>query len=248
NMLFDANFAKSEQNPGGEFNQYQAIVGYRNQQRFRIIDGAEIPVVQNIYDANPGRTQASLCGTTATNENPSWQAAGFANCYAYANENGHDPTAAVTRTGPDGEIATDLLRAHRNDIQSGNTKDELNQFRIEGEWSDDNIVFRAGMMFTEQTKNNRLKYNAHEPANVVEDFAGMYGFPIIDPSVLERRTTIGSGFLDQFSGTEGLPREWVYFDPSDIFASIWPQMGEGYSQIPTEWSPNSYSVKEETLA
>src|SRR5690606_28890859 len=180
--------------------------------------------------------------------NPNRPAAGFANCYAYANENGLDATGAVPGTGADGEVATDPLRAHRQDSQRGNTKDELKRFRIDGEWSDDHVAFGAGMMSTEQTKNNRLKYNAHEPANVVEDFAGMYGFPIIDPSVLERRTTIGSGFLDQFSGTEGLPREWVYFDPSDIFASIWPQMGEGYSQIPTEWSPNSYSVKEETLA
>lgn len=248
NMTFDANFAESEQNPGGEFNQWQAIVGYRNQQRFRIIDGAEIPVVQDIYNANPGRTQATLCGNPDINENPNWPDAGFANCFAYANANGLSPTGAVTGTGPQGEIATDLLRAHRNDIQSGNTKDELNQFKIEGEWSDDDMVFRAGMMFTEQTKNNRLKYNAHEPANVVEDFAGMYGFPVINPDVLTRRTTIGSDFLDQFSGTDGLPNEWVYFDPSDVFASIWPQMGAGYSQIPTEWSPNSYSVKEETLA
>lgn len=245
NMLFDANFAKSEQNPGGEFNQYQAIVGYRNQQRFRIIDGAEIPVVQNIYDANPGRVQAPLCAPAS---NTGWTDAAFANCLAYANANGLDPEGTVTGTGPDGQIATDLLRAHRNDIQSGNTKDELNQFRIEGEWSDNNIVLRAGVMYTEQTKNNRLKYNAHEPANVVEDFAGMYGFPIIDPAALTRRTTIGSGFLDQFSGTEGLPREWVYFDPSDVFASIWPAMGEGYTQIPTEWSPNSYSVEEDTFA
>src|SRR5690554_891744 len=248
NMTFDANFAESEQNPDGEFNQWQAIVGYRNQQQFRIIDGAEIPVVQKIYDANPGRTQASLCGDPTKNENPNWPDAGFANCYAYADANGLSRTDAVQGTGPQGEIATDLLRAHRNDIQSGNTKDELNQFKIEGEWSDDNMVFRAGMMFTEQTKNNRLKYNAHAPANVVEDFAGMYRFPEISPDVLTRRTTIGSDFLDQFSGTDGLPHEWVYFDPSDVFASIWPQMGAGYSQIPTEWSPNSYAVEEETLA
>jgi iron complex outermembrane receptor protein len=244
NMTFDANFAKSEQNPGGEFNQWQAIVGYQNQQRFRIIDGAEIPVVQDIYNANPGRVQAPNCAPS----NAGWTDAGFANCAAWAAENGLDPAGAVTGTGPQGEIATDLLRAHRNDIQSGNTEDELNQFKIEGEWSDDNMVFRAGMMFTEQTKDNRLKYNDHAPGRVVEDYAGMYAFPVIDPSVLTRRTTIGSDFLDQFSGTEGLPSHWVYFDPSDVFASIWPAMGEGYTQIPTEWSHNSYSVEEETLA
>src|SRR5690554_2963929 len=151
NMAFDANFAKSEQNPGGEFNQYQAIVGYRNQQRFRIIDGAEIPVVTDIYNANPGRVQAPFCAGPTSG----WTDAGFANCLAYANANGQiigpdDPyldegsfgIPTVRGTGPDGEIATDLLRAHRNDIQSGNTEDELNQFRIEGEWSQDNIVFR----------------------------------------------------------------------------------------------------------
>src|SRR5690606_22625127 len=116
NMTFDANFAESEQNPGGEFNQWQAIVGYRNQQQFRIIDGAEIPVVQKIYDANPGRTQATLCGDPNINENPNWPAAGFENCFAYANANGIDPgeNGAVSGTGPDGQIATDLLRAHRN--------------------------------------------------------------------------------------------------------------------------------------
>ncbi|WP_193910289.1 TonB-dependent receptor [Cellvibrio polysaccharolyticus] len=244
-MTFDANFAKSEQNPGGEFNQYQAIVGYRNQQRFRIMDGAELPTVQDIYNANPGRVQAPNCAPAT---NTGWTDAGFANCYAWAAANGLDPNGSMTGTGPDGQIATDLLRAHRNDIQSGNTEDELNQFKIEGNWSEDNIVFRAGLMYTDQSKNNRLKYNAHEPANVVEDFAGMYGFPVIGADALTRRTTIGSGFLDQFSGRQGLPSEWVYFDPSDVFAYIWPAMGDGYSQIPTEWSPNSYLVEEETLA
>src|SRR5690606_33666151 len=62
------------------------------------------------------------------------------------------------------------------------------------------------------------------------------------------RTRIGNEFLDQFSGNEILPREWVYYDPSAYFAEIWPTMGEGYSQIPTEWSPNSYEIQEETLA
>jgi iron complex outermembrane receptor protein len=244
-MTFDANFAKSEQNPGGEFNQYQAIVGYRNQQRFRIVDGAQLPVVQDIYNANPGRVQAPNC---APPSNSGWTDAAFANCYAWAAANGIDPDGAVTGTGPDGQIATDLLRAHRNDIQSGNTEDELNQFKIEGAWSEDNVVLRAGLMFTDQTKDNRLKYNAHEPANVVEDFAGMYGYPLIGSDALTRRTTIGSDFLDQFSGRQGLPREWVYFDPSDVFAYIWPAMGAGYSQIPTEWSPNSFNIQEETLA
>lgn len=244
-MTFDANFAKSEQNPGGEFNQYQAIVGYRNQQRFRIMDGAELPTVQDIYNANPGRVQAPNCAPVT---NTGWTDTGFANCYAWAAANGLDPNGSMTGTGPDGQIATDLLRAHRNDIQSGNTEDELNQFKIEGNWSEDNIVFRAGLMYTDQSKNNRLKYNAHEPANVVEDFAGMYGFPVIGADALTRRTKIGSGFLDQFSGRQGLPTEWVYFDPSDVFAYIWPAMGDGYSQIPTQWSPNSYLVEEETLA
>src|SRR5690606_36629753 len=129
NMTFDANFAKSEQNPGGEFNQRQAIVGYRTQQTHRIIERAGIPVHQDIYNANPGITQATLCGNPAIGENPNWPDSGFTNCFAYADEHGLDPTGAVTGTGPQGEIATDLLRAHRNDIQSGNTKDELNQFR-----------------------------------------------------------------------------------------------------------------------
>src|SRR5690625_5449299 len=63
NLLFDANFAKSEQNPGGEFNQFQGIVGYGNQQRFQIVDGAELPAITDIeWDPNRGRAQAPFCG------------------------------------------------------------------------------------------------------------------------------------------------------------------------------------------
>src|SRR5690606_5117198 len=159
NMTFDANFAESEQNPGGEFNQWQAIVGYRNQQRFRIIDGAEIPVVQDIYNANPGRTQATFCGDPTIGENPNWPAAGLAHCLAYASANGITPgqDSAIVGSGAQGEIATVLLRAHRNGLQSGNTRDEVNRFKSEGERPDDKMVLRAGMRSTEQTKNNRLK-------------------------------------------------------------------------------------------
>jgi len=242
NLLFDANIARSEQNPGGEFSQYQGIIGYRNQQRFEIREGSELPILTEIYDSNPGRTQAPYCG------NSNWTDQGQANCLDWAAANNIDPDEQVTGTGPDGEIATDLLRAHRNDIQLENTVDKLNQFRIEGEWADDDITIRAGTMFTDQTKNNRLKYNALEPDNVVEQFGGFYGYPPISEETVERRTTIGSGFLSQFSGNENLPSEWVYFNPDDYFADIWPTMGEGYTQIPTEWAPDSYEVQEETLA
>jgi len=241
-LEFDASSAKSEQNPGGEFNQYQAIVGYHNQQRLQIIDGAELPVMTDIYDANPNRVQAPFCG------NGNWTAAGEANCQQYAAEHGIDPTATVTGTGADGEIAQELLRAHRNDIQSGNTVDEIDQFRLEGQWSEDNLVLSAGLMYTDQTKNNRIKYNAHEPRNVVEQYGGFFGYPIIPEEALQGRTTIDSGFLDQFSGNENLPSTWVSYNPQDVFDAIWPAMGPDYDQIPREWSPNGYQVQEETFA
>lgn len=242
NLMFDANIARSEENPSGEFSQYQGIIGYRNQQRFEIREGSELPILTGIYDANPDRVQAPYCG------NQNWTDQGQANCLDWAAENNIDPDEQVTGTGPDGEIATDLLRAHRNDIQHENTVDDLNQFRIQGEWSDDNITITAGTMFTDQTKNNRLMYNAHEPRNVVEQYGGFYGYPPISEETVSRRTTIGSGFLSQFSGNENLPSEWVYFNPDDYFADIWPAMGEDYDQIPREWSPNSYEVQEETLS
>jgi iron complex outermembrane receptor protein len=106
----------------------------------------------------------------------------------------------------------------------------------------------CGLVLCLPTKNNRIKYNAHEPRNVVEQFGGFYGFPVLSEGLVSGRTRIGSDFLDQFKGNEVLPNEWVYYDPSAYFAEIWPTMGEGYSQIPTEWSPNSYEIQEETLA
>ncbi|WP_157960476.1 TonB-dependent receptor [Marinimicrobium alkaliphilum] len=245
NLSLDANMARSEQNPGGEFNQYQAIIGYRNQQRFQIIDGAELPVLTNIYDANPDRVQAPFCG------NGNWTDTTEANCQSYAAANNIDPDSAETGTGPDGEIWQAGLRAHRNDIQSGNTVDDLNQFRIAGTWEDDNLTLRSGLMFTDQKKNNRLKYNAHGGAdmNVVEQFGGFYGYPNLNDNVdLSGRTRTGSGFLSQFSGNENLPDRWVYYNPQDVFDVIWATAGDGYTQIPTEWSPNSYQVREETLA
>ena len=282
NLLFDANFAKSEQNPGGEFNQFQGIVGYGNQQTFEIRDGAELPAITNIeWDPNAGRAQAPFCG------NPNWTAGAHGtnaqqNCLDWAARNAarygfdlsdpgytvdpdddrYDPNNPdyryyddpnhpnnVRASGPTagGGIAESLLRAHRNDIQHGNTVDKLDQFRLEGTWTEDNVVLSAGLMFTDQSKENRVMYNAHEPRNVVEQLAGMYGYPVLD-DLPYGYTTIGSGFLDQFSGNEHLPRQWIHYDPADYFAVIWPQVEEGYSQIPTEWSPTSYKVEEETLA
>lgn len=246
NLLFDGNFAKSEQNPGGEFNQFQGIIGYGNQQRLEIRPGSELPALTEIgWNPNGGRAQAPFCG------NPNWDnppTQGEANCQAYADANGIDPDAIATGPSEAGGIAQELLRAHRNDIQSENTVDEINQFRLEGLWSDGAVDLRAGVMLIDQTKNNRLKYNAHEPRNVVEQFGGFYGFPVLSEGLVSGRTRIGSDFLDQFSGNEILPNEWVYYDPSAYFAEIWPTMGDGYSQIPTEWSPNSYEIQEETLA
>lgn len=246
NLVFDANMAKSEQNPGGEFNQYQGIVGYGNQQRLQILPGSELPALTEIgWDPDRGRPQAPFCGNGNWNQPPTQ---GQQNCLDYADQNGIDPNGVAT--GPDvaGGIAQELLRAHRNDIQSENTVDEINQFRLEGLWTDGAVDLRAGVMFIDQTKNNRLKYNAHEPRNVVEQYAGFFGFPVLSESLVSGRTRVGNDFLDQFKGNEILPREWVYYDPSAYFAEIWPAMGEGYSQIPTEWSPNSYEIQEETLA
>lgn len=248
NLVFDANFAESEENPGGEFNQYQGIIGYGNQQRFRIRPGSELPTIEDVYwQPDRGRAQAPFCG------NGNWDSMGDGtdlqeNCLAYAAANGIDPDAVATGPAEAGGIATELLRAHRNDIQHTNTVDELNQIRVEGEWLEDDLVLRAGVMLTDQSKNNRIMYNAHEPNNIVEQYAGFYGFPVISADTVARRTTIGGDFLDQFSGNEFLPPEWVYYNPDDYFADIWPAAGEGYSQIPTEWSPNSYKVEEETIA
>lgn len=247
-MVFDANFAKSEENPNGEFNQYQAIVGYRNQQRFLLREGLDLPTVVDIYAANPARQQAPFCGDPGNGIVPNWTEQGYQNCLDYAAANGINPTQVVTGTGAEGEIAEDLLRVHRNDIQSTNTEDTINQFKLEGLIEDDNLTLTFGAMFTDQTKNNRIKYNAHEPRNVVEQFGGFYGFPVLSPEIVAGRMRIGSDFLDQFSGNESLPSEWVYFSPDAIFAEIWPTQGEGYTQIPYEWSPQSYEVQEETLA
>lgn len=243
NLVFDANFAKSEENPGGEFSQYQGIIGYGNQQRFQIIDGAELPVLTELgWDPEGGRAQSAFCG------NPNWTAAGQQNCLAYAQANDIDPGWVASGPSEAGGIAQELLRAHRNDIQHENTVDELNQIRLEGIWIEGELELRAGLMYTDQSKNNRLMYNAQPPRNVVEQFAGFYGYPPLSEELVSGRTTIGSGFLSQFSGRENLPQEWVYYDPSAYFAEIWPTMGEGYTQIPTEWSPNSFQVEEETIS
>ncbi len=243
NLLFDANFAKSEQNPGGELNLFQGIIGYGNQQRFQIMEGSELPVITDIeWDPDRGRPQSPICG------NPNWTEQGQQNCLDWASAQGIDPDFVDPGPAQAGGIADSLLRAHRNDIQHVNNVDELNQFRMEGTWSEDNVVFTAGIMFTDQRKQNRLMYNAHEPDNVVEQFGGFYGYPPLSDAITSGRTTIGSGFLSQFSGNEHLPREWVHYDPADYFAEIWPTMGEGYTQIPSEWSPSSFEIQEETLA
>ena len=254
NLLFDANFAKSEQNPGGEFNQFQGIVGYGNQQRFQIVDGAELPAITDIeWDPNRGRAQAPFCGNAnwgnilPPDEDVSHPTNAQQNCLDYAAANGIDPNAIDPGPSQAGGIAESLLRAHRNDIQHGNTVDKLDQFRLEGTWTEDNVVLSAGLMFTDQSKENRLMYNAHEPRNVVEQLAGFYGYPVLD-DLPYGYTTIGSGFLDQFSGNEHLPQQWIHYNPQDYFDVIWPQIEEGYSQIPTEWSPTSYKIEEETLA
>lgn len=243
NMVFDANFARAEENPGGEFSQYQGIIGYGNQQRLQIIDGADLPVLTDLdWQPDRGRQQAPYCG------NQQWTEAGQANCLAWAAENDIDPAERATGPAEPGGIAQELLRAHRNDIQHENTVDEVTQIRLEGLWTQDFYELRAGLMYTEQSKNNRLMYNAHPPRDVVEQFAGFYGYPPLSEELVSGRTTIGSGFLSQFSGRENLPREWVYYDPDAYFAEIWPSMGEGYTQIPTEWSPNSYQIEEETIS
>jgi iron complex outermembrane receptor protein len=145
NLVFDASIAKSEQNPGGEFNQYQGIIGYGNQQRFEIRPGVELPALTEIgWDPNRGRAQAPFCG------NGNWTPQGEANCQAYALANGIDPDGVATGPTEAGGIAQELLRAHRNDIQSENTVDELNQFNLEGVWSDGAVDLRAGIMFTDQ--------------------------------------------------------------------------------------------------
>ncbi len=254
NLVFDANMAKSEQNPGGEFNQYQGIVGYGNQQRLQILPGSELPALTETgWDPARGRAQSGFCYTPNPNDpanpiRPNWTDAGHQNCLDYADANNIAPDSVATGPSEAGGIAEELLRAHRNDIQSVNTVDEINQFRLEGLWTDGAVDLRAGVMYIDQTKNNRLKYNAHAPRNVVEQFGGFYGYPILSDAVTSGRTTVGGGFLDQFSGNQHLPREWVYYDPSVYFSEIWPTMGEGYSQIPTEWSPDSYEIQEETLA
>ncbi|MBN4055388.1 TonB-dependent receptor [bacterium AH-315-K03] len=206
----DASLADAEQNPGGELNTNQALVGFANQSRL-IVTGADLPTLANIDLRDPNRAQ---------NGGPQ----GNGNSYL-------DPSN---------------MRSHIMVREGNQTKDSIDQFRLDGIWSlarEYGLTgVKLGLMHSTQTKDFvQVNNNAFWC-----EFCGFAAEPDLPDQWFQKQVNAGSDFLNGFSGNKHFPRTWLDYDPGQVFDFL-EGVGDGHSFDPVR-TENSYTIEEKTLS
>lgn len=137
-------------------------------------------------------------------------------------------------------------RAHVMLRRGWQVEDDVNQFRMDGLWSeaDDEglVAARFGLMASAEVKSLTRWDNEGNGIHCV--YCGYPDVPDIPDDFLYRFDA-GSDFLSQVSGSGRTPTSWLAHDGEQLFAYLEQQGGFSYDATTRD---NSFDVKETTVA
>ena len=143
-------------------------------------------------------------------------------------------------------------------LRRGNViNDEINQFKIDGEWNESGdgglASAKFGLLYSDQTKDNTFVTNEdggrHCTVCGYFDRVIIDGQPVGDiidvPDDHFRLFDAGAGFLSDLSGSNTIPHQWLQIDQEQSIAFVENATGANLDARP---SGSSFSVNEEIFA
>ena len=193
------------------------------------------------WDASPNMQYEFDADTAVSKLNPSGQLSNFDSDVGYgpstpAGTNGTNVGIAgvgsgslpyPTGLGPNGNAAlfinNGLIGSHVFPITSQQNKDEINQFKLEGRWMDDQLKFKYGVQFVHDvenlsetdtfTNNDWQAYAGYGPAS---NNAGGVALP----QNLFTNSFSTSNFIHGFTNIGNLPPNVLVFNPNQVLAYL----------------------------
>lgn len=149
------------------------------------------------------------------------------------------------------------VRSHVNLRRGSVIDDEIDQFKVDGDWSFDNdkglISAKFGVLYSDQSKSNTFVTNEIDGRHCVtcgyfdrvQTADGPTGAPINIPLDLFSVLNAGGDFLSDLSGASNIPNQWLRFDQEAAFNFIETATG---GNLDAEASGTSFVVNEEIFA
>lgn len=218
NLIFDVATSQSERAANNGGANMLAILGHKNRVRFQS-DSSILPVMSGFESAADGLV------------------------YEY------DPVTGAPITHSVGDYLDPAnARAHVMLRRGWEVEDKVNQFKMDGKWTEDQtsglVAAKFGLSSSSETKS--LTYWANDQANPTH--AAFAGYPdsLDIPDNFLTVFNAGSDFLKNVSGHGRTPTTWLALDHNKLFSFLESQKTN--FSFDARRSDISYSVEEDTTA
>lgn len=187
-LTFDAHFSEANRDPNNGRGNQLSLIGYANRVRFQV-DNNILPVASLFNSASP---------------------------LIYSGQQEIDGVAylpGVTPAGVGDHLDPANSRAHVMLRRGWAVKDDVQQFRFDGEWDSGNgsglTQLRFGTQYTSETKN--LDRWDNEGVGIHCTYCGYPDMPPI-ANDFQYVFDAGAGFLSDVSGSGRMPTQWLAHD------------------------------------
>ena len=219
NVAFDANFSSAEREPNNGGGDQLSLIGYGNRVRFQVMPGEVLPYASEFEAANPNiySGQQQIDGTA------------------------HQP--GVTPAGVSDYLDTANSRAHVMLRRGWAVDDDIDQFRLDGTWTEGNTSgitkARFGVMYS--TESKALSRWDNEGVGIHCTFCGYPDSPL--QQTPQYVFDAGNDFLEGVSGHGRMPHRWLRHNGEAQFAYLEGISGLNFDAVKRD---NSFVVDEDT--
>ncbi|XOV79898.1 MAG: TonB-dependent receptor [Aestuariibacter sp.] len=229
NLRFDLSHSEAEREANNGRGNQLSLIGYANRVRFQV-DDSILPVASMFAspNANIYSGQQEIDGAIGVSAQDGFPA--------------YDPT--LTPAGVSDHLDTANSRAHVMLRRGWAVKDEVTQFRIDGDYLGDEGIGKAkfGLQYSNETK--ALTRWDNEGVGIHCTYCGYPDLPVI-PASSQYVFDAGNDFLSDVSGSGRMPTQWLAHDGEAHFAFLEQQSGLSFDAVRRN---NSFEVEEEILS